>query len=549
MIADQAILRTGAADAVRGSNAPVAELEYILEHSDSVGAVVRDDATFEKLKEEFKELNLRFVVILFSKTTNNDFALPVYSYDDFIALGRNTEFKKVEILPSDDATLIYTSGTTSNPKGVLLSHDNLMSQIELMHPIWKASAGETLLCVLPIWHAYERSIEYYFFSKGVGLKYTNIKNIKSDLVRYNATYLVAVPRIWESLANNILNGIRNRSKIVRKVIDFALALSRFNRKSKRYIERADVKISKYNPFSTLARTVAYFSTLPLHKMFKKMFYEKMISQAGIGFRVCMSGGGALAPVFAEFFEAIGVKLVVGYGLTETAPVITLNSVKHSNVLYSAGRPLPETQIKIVDPETKEELPNYTKGLVIVKGRQVMKGYYKNEIATNEVMYGDWFLTGDIGWMTDRKDVVLTGRQKEIIVLSNGENVEPNPIEHACLESPYINQIMLVGQDKAVLGALIVPSELAYKEAVGVVTPTIAQKEKIHNSDEFREFFKKEIIAKTKIHTHFRSFEKFSKFEFVSEEFSLANGLLTQTAKMRRNVITDKYHDKIEKMYR
>lgn len=551
MVADQAILTCGAVDAVRGSNAPVGELEYILDHSDSVGVVLRDGAIFEKLKNKLNSLNLRFVVILFADGLDAaGVSCPVFAYENFIELGRNSEFKEVEISPEDDATLIYTSGTTSNPKGVLLSHDNLMSQIELIHPILQAKAGETILCVLPVWHAYERSVEYYFFSQGVALKHTNIKNIKSDLTRYNTTYMVAVPRIWESLANNILNGIRNRSKIVRKVIDFSLALSRLNRKSLRYLDKVDVKIKNYNPLMALYKSVLYFATLPLYKFFKKTFYNKMIKHAGIGFKVCISGGGALAPVFAEFFEAIGVKLVVGYGLTETAPIITLNSVKHLNILYSAGKPLPNTEIKVVDPETKVPLKNYEKGLVLARGRQIMKGYYKNPMATREVMHTDgWFITGDIGWMTDRNDLVLTGRQKEIIVLSNGENVEPTPIEAACLESSYIEQIVVVGQDRAVLGALIVPSVNAYKEIANIENPTVAQKEKIHATSDFREFFKKEIMLKTKAHSHFRSFEKISKFDFVSEEFSLANGLLTQTAKIRRNIIADKYEKKIEQMYK
>ncbi len=551
MIIDQAVLRAGAVDAVRGSSAPISELEYIIEQSDSVGVVLRDTALFEKLKDNLKKAKPKFVVIMFAEGLDaTDSKFPLYSYADIIEKGKENKFKPVAITPDDDATLIYTSGTTNRPKGVLLTHRNLMSQPELLHQGIQAQAGDTLLCVLPIWHAYERGVEYYYFSRGCTLLYTNIKNIKSDMAKYHATYLVAVPRIWESIYANITNGVKNKSKLLNTLFNWSLKWSITNKKALRYLNKVNVHVKDYNLFGNLWNSFIYLMTMPAHNFAKGLFYEKLKDQIGINFKYCISGGGALHPAIADFFEAIELNLRVGYGLTETSPVITLNGREYPSVLYSAGKPLPTTEIKIVDPVTKEDLPYYTKGLVIVRGAQIMKGYYKNPEATAEVMLPDgWFITGDLGWMTYQKDVILTGRQKEIIVLSNGENVEPEPIEQACKESLYINQIMLVGQDRAVIGAIIVPAECAYKQFSSAATLTDAEKEKIHKKPEFKDFFKKEINAKMKSKSHFRSFERITKFDFISEEFTPMNGLLTQTAKVRRNLVAEKYAKLIEKMYK
>ena len=558
MVVDQAILRSGAADAVRGSAAPVSELEYIIEQSDSVGIVLKDAALYESLKEKIKEFSPKFVMIMFSKGLDKEGAeFPLYTYEDMIELGGQKAFEPVEVNREDEATLIYTSGTTNRPKGVVLTHGNLMSQPEKLHESMGIEPGKTALCVLPVWHVYERGLEYYLLSRGVTFLYTNIMNVRSDMAKYHAAYMMAVPRIWESICNIVKNSVKGRSKNYAKMFNFAIAWSTINKKALRYLQRTDIHVKEYNIFGDIFNKAIHLLTLPLHFLFKKVFYEKLINQFGIGFELSVSGGGSLAPVFADFFEAMELDLIVGYGLTETSPVLTINGMraplvgeKVLPVPYSAGRALPGTEIKIISPETNKQLGCYEKGVVFVRGAQVMsKGYYKDAEATKAVLSDDgWFNTGDLGWMTNRGDLILTGREKEIIVLSNGENIEPSPIEQTCLESPYINQIMLVGQDRTVIGALIVHAASAYQKFGSSATPTVGEKEKINKLPEFREFFRKEITSKMKSKSHFRSFERVTKFEFLAEEFSPANGLLTSSAKMKRNVIAERHAKVIDKMY-
>ncbi len=552
MIIDQAIMAVGAVSAVRGSNAPVGELNYILTHSDAVGVIVRDGILFKKLLPSLNDLNLKFVIIMLPEENENyeNSNIPVYTYNQIIEKGQNADFTPVEITENDDATLIYTSGTTNQPKGVLLTHGNIKSQVENLHPPLQAQTGKTLLSVLPIWHAYERTCEYYYFSRGCKLAYTNIKSIKSDMQKYKADYIVAVPRIWESIYKNLMNSISNKSKILSKILNFALKISYLHKKSLRYLNRADIYTKNYNIIGDTYKLIMYYLTMPFHKLFKKIFYEKLKAQLGLTFKYVISGGGALSSTYEDFFEALELTLIVGYGLTETAPVLALRWILQPNYIYSTGTMLPKTEVKIINPTTNEILKPYEKGLVMVKGPQVMKEYYKNEEATKAVITEDkWFNTGDLGYLTDKHVLVLSGRMKETIVLSNGENVEPIGIEDACYESIFINQIMIVGQDRTVIGALIVPSSAAYQKFAKNDKINDVDKDRIIKSEEFKDFMKREITAKVKSKPHIRSFERITKFAFIREEFSTANGLLTQTSKIKRNNVAEKYADLIEKMYK
>ena len=550
MIFDQAILRCGGVDAVRGSKAPIEELEYIIEHSDSVGVVLYDYSLYKKLENKIKNSSLKFVVIMFCENSTEDSSSIVYTYDQLREKGLSNKFTPVDVRPEDEATLIYTSGTTSKPKGVVLTHANLMSQLVNLNACFAPKPGETYLCILPIWHSYERSVAYFFFSRGTTLIYTNIKNIKSDMAKYQVTYIVGVPRIWESIASNVVNTTKNKSKLVYKILTPALKISKINRKSLRYLNRADIHVKQYNFMSDIIKAFIFGCTLPFHILFRKLIYKRLIKKFGIGLRAGISGGGALAPAYSEFFEALGVNLYVGYGLTETSPILTMNSAYFPNVLYSVGKPIPNTLIKIKDLNTNEELPLYTKGVVWVKGPQIMKGYYKNAEATKQVLTNDgWFNTGDIGWMNERNDLVLTGRQKEIIVLSNGENIEPVPIENACLKSDFIDQIMVVGQDRASLGALIVLNNVAYEQFLNKKNVSETEKETLNTTKDFVNFIKKEITSIMKTQTHLRSFERISNIAILKDAFTVQNGMLTMTSKMRRNVIADHYNDIINSLYK
>ena len=309
------------------------------------------------------------------------------------------------------------------------------------------------------------------------------------------------------------------------------------------------KKTRYKKRSRLYHKIARSFIKPLHILFTKTVYKKLKDAAGLNFRATISGGGAITMKDELFYDAIGVNLRVGYGLTETSPVLTLRGVNDKNYLGSAGKPILATDMKIVDPKTFEPLGIFNKGLVLVKGPQVMAGYYKDEEATKKVMLEDgWFNTGDLGWLTGDNNLVLVGRMKETIVLSNGENVEPVPIEEACLGSPYIDQIVLVGQDESSIGALVVPSQEALEKCELAAKNIKSGKTLTINNPNLRDLIKHELNKYIKNKPNLKSFEAIKHFEVLKDGFTVDNGLMNNTAKIKRNNVFDKYKDIISKMF-
>jgi long-chain acyl-CoA synthetase len=288
-------------------------------------------------------------------------------------------------------------------------------------------------------------------------------------------------------------------------------------------------------------------------------YGKVREATGGQVKQFISGGGSLARHLDLFFEIIDVPLLVGYGLTETAPVLSARR-PWRNLRGAAGQPIPFTEIKIVDPETGREVPQGTKGLVMARGPQVMEGYYKNPEATRKAIDPEgWFDTGDLGWISKDCNVVLTGRAKDTIVLTNGENIEPQPIEDACARSKYIDQIMLVGQDQRSLGAIIVPnldalqvwaaSQSLFIQVPGEDTPVPPGLTPVPlEADPVQKLFRAELTREVKDRPGYRPDDRIGPFRLVLEPFSMENGLLTQTLKVKRPVVTERYRDMIDAMF-
>ncbi len=247
---------------------------------------------------------------------------------------------------------------------------------------------------------------------------------------------------------------------------------------------------------------------------------------------------------------MGIEVLVGYGLTETSPVISARRY-YRNLRGSSGKTIGEAQIKIVDLETKETLPANTRGLVMIKGEQVMQGYYLNPEATKTAIDSEgWFDTGDIGWLTTENQIILTGRAKDTIVLTNGENIEPQPIEDACLRSPYIDQIMLVGQDEKSLGALIVPNFEALEAWLLNQNSSILDSDinaNLHHKI-IRDLFREELNREVRDRPGYRRDDEIIVFELIPKLFTIENGLLTQTLKLRRNVVMERYRDTIANLF-
>uniref|UniRef100_A0A7N0TTB4 AMP-dependent synthetase/ligase domain-containing protein n=1 Tax=Kalanchoe fedtschenkoi TaxID=63787 RepID=A0A7N0TTB4_KALFE len=490
LVADQGIMATGAINVVRGSRSSNEELLQIYKHSESTALVADNPELLNRIGKTFlSNAEAKFIILLWGEksglTGDITDEVPVYQYEEITEMGRENRRR---LLDSDDireqyeyepitsdavATLVYTSGTTGNPKGVMLTHENILHQIRNLWDVVPAVPGDRFVSMLPPWHAYERACEYFTLTYGIEQVYTTVRNLKEDLQCYQPHYLISVPLVYQTLYSGIQKQISS-SSTVRKLIALTfIKISLAYKEFKRIYEGKYLSKNQKQPpyfiamLDLLWARVCALMLLPLHMLAKKLVYNKIHSAIGIS-KAGISGGGSLPSHVDRFFEAIDVTVQNGYGLTECSPVIAARR-PYCNVLGSVGHPIRHTEFKVVNSETGEDLPAGAKGIVKCRGPQIMKGYYKNPVATDKVLDKDgWLDTGDVGWIAPHHSVgrsrmaggvvVLEGREKDTIVLSTGENVEPESIEAAALRSTVIQQIVVIGQDQRRLGAVIFPNE-------------------------------------------------------------------------------------------
>ncbi len=557
-IADQGIMTAGAVNAVRSSQADVDELAYILANSESTVLVAQDLATFEKLRPHLDDLPIQLVILLTEESAPSDEAIEVLNFKKLMAVGAKHNLEPVKAKRDSLATLLYTSGTSGKPKGVMLSHENLLHQVTNLRAIVQPEPGDVVLSILPTWHVLERTGEYFLLSQGCTQIYTNLRSIKNDLKKYKPHFMVAVPRILESVYEGVQKQFREQPANKQNLINRFLGISGKYIKARRIAQNLDLENINPSVGERIKASIQEKALSPLHALAGKIVYGKVKEATGGRIKQFICGGGALAKHIDDFYEIIGIEILVGYGLTETSPV-THARRNWSNFRGSSGLGVPGTEVKIVDLETRKELPTGEKGLVLLKGPQIMQGYYKNQEATEKAIDAEgWFNSGDLGWVTPRQDIVLTGRAKDTIVLTNGENIEPLPIEDACLRSPYIDQIMLVGQDKKSLGAFIVPNLEAlekWAEAQNVklcvkednVTTSTSQIINLE-SKMIQDLFRQELVREVRNRPGYRPDDRIGPFQLILEPFSMENGMMTRTLKVRRHIVMERYHDTIERMF-
>jgi len=545
LIADQGILAIGAANATRSSQAERIELLYIIEHSDSVAIVVENLATLQKLEPELHSLPVRQIILISDETPPEG----AYNFQQLLALGNGKDLGNPQIKRDTLATLIYTSGTTARPKGVMLTHGNFLFEIEAAQSVLKLNVNEKVLNILPTWHCYERTFEYFAFSQGCTEIYTNLRMIKKDLKEQKPHYMVAVPRLWESIYEGAQKNFRDQPANKQRLVNFFFSISQKYIVAKRIVQGLNVENFYPSFIDKLVALPSVIAFWGLHKLGDKLVYQKVREATGGQLKYVVSGGGSIAEHLEDFYEIVGIEILGGYGLTETAPITHVRRPDR-NIRGGDGQPVLSTETRIVDLATRADVPTGQQGLVLIRGPQVMQGYYKNPEATAKAIDAQgWFDTGDLGYVSKWDDLVITGRAKDTIVLTNGENIEPQPIEDACIRSPYIDQVVLVGQDQKQLGVLIVPN-LSALESAGLISSDSNLVDILPelNTSKIRNLYREELNREVQNRPGYSINDRIGVFEFLPEPFTIDNGFLTQTFKIRRNIVFERYQDIIVKMF-
>jgi len=403
--------------------------------------------------------------------------------------------------------------------------------------------------VLPIWHSFERSVEYIVLFSGAGIAYSKpiAKIMLKDIEIIRPTIFPSVPRIWEAIRSGIYKKIKEDGGIKKALFDFFISIGSTYAHLSNMIKGLIPQFKKRNRVLDIIKSIIPFILLtPLKWLGDLLVFSKLKKKLGGRFRWGISGAGALPPHVDNFFAAAGILLIEGYGLTEAAPICSFRKEK-APVTNTIGPPLPEIEIKILDSEGKEMGPG-EKGVLYVKGPNVMRGYYKRPTETEKVLSKDgWLNTGDLMIKTFKGELKIVGREKETIVLIGGENIEPEPIESAILQSELIDQIIIVGQDQKYICALVVPNldnlEI-YAKDKGVIFDA---KEELIDLQSVYELIKDVINGYVNTKNGFKIFERIFKFKLLPKPFE-AGKELTSTLKMKRNLITGLYKKDIDALY-
>ncbi len=559
ILSDYAVQFCGAADVPRGRDVSDAELEFIIRHAGIEVTFVETEALQDKvLRLRDKLPALREIILLDPRAVAKG---GVRCLAEVQALGaqlraagdRRAEERIAGIRDDDLFTLIYTSGTTGTPKGVMLTHSNMISQIRNLPGIH--NPNDRILSVLPIWHVFERVIEMYTISFGGCTYYSSIQTLSDDMKNVEPTFMASAPRLWEKVHERIRKGVKSSHPVRQVLFHIAYFLSRQYKDSEYYLTGKILKMSR-QPWWKRSIFMAFHGirwliVLPWYGFFNAAVLERIRLGAGGSLAATISGGGALPIHIDRFFNYVGIPVLEGYGLTETSPVVSVRS-KLNLVVGTVGPPIRETEVRIVDVESgktlfpNRELPNegrLERGEIQVRGPQVMKGYYKNETLTTQAIPDGWFRTGDLGVITHNDCLKILGRSKATIVLSSGENVEPEPIEMRLQQSQYIDQCMVVGQDQKSLGVLIVPVLEAFRQN----SSGPSSLEDLAKSPRANQIIRNEIRRMISVSAGFKNYEKIHNFRLLTKTLQVGHEL-TNLYKIKRHIVTEQYGEVIREIF-
>ncbi len=524
-VASQASLSIGAISVPIYATNSAEEAQYVLENSESRACFVGTQDHLEKVMKIWKKVPRIKQLIIFDEYSAK--AKGVISLGDAYKLGqkynKKQEFDKrlKAIKGSDISTLIYTSGTTGNPKGVMLTHDNFVSDVRnTLHDMMdKLGPDDVFLSFLPLSHSLEMTVGYYgaIYIGGKVAFAEDVSKLMENFQDVRPTVIISVPRIYEKVHAGILAKLADAPGIKKKIFAFANSAAQQN---------LPYVCKDTTPGGLLAIKFAIADKLVFSKLKATLGMDRL--------RYAISGGGPLSVSDAEFFIGMGFRILEGFGLTETTPVTNYNRPERLKP-GTVGPAIPETKVKISD-----------EGEILIKGPQVMKGYYKNPKATKEVFTKDgFFRTGDIGIIDEDGFLKITGRIKDIIVTAGGKNISPQNIENSLKTSPYIEQVAIIGDRRKYLAALIIPAFEALEKWARREGISSSSRKDLIDSDSVHKLIASEIDKYTK---QFSRVEQIRKFKLLDAEWTQQSGELTPTQKVKRKVVDTKYAAEIESMY-
>lgn len=525
VIADMGILCAGAVTVpIYPTNTPE-QIQYMVNHSGAKIVFVSGKFQYSKLLSVRESMPALELIVSFERFLGNS-SLPVITFyhlseiDTPITPEERKEIESVidQVTPGDLLTLIYTSGTTGVPKGVMLSHSNILTNTQyLLEQSGEiVSENDVLLSFLPLSHVLERTAGYYMTIRiGALMAFADsIEKVPDNMLEVQPTLMISVPRLFEKIYHRIYDNVHEMSVIKRTIFHWAVDVG------KKYVQ------AKY-----ILKQPATGVDLQ-YSIADRLVFSKIRERFGGRMKLFCCGGAPLDKTINEFFWIIGIPIFEGYGLTETSPALSFNNFEHVR-FGSVGFPLNKTEFKIA-----------ADGEILVKGPQVMLGYYNSPEATAEIMHDGWLATGDIGKIEDGF-ITITDRKKELIITAGGKNIAPQPLENRLKMDKYISSVYVYGDRKPYLTALIVPTLERLLEFAKEHHVHYYELDDLVRNEQVQKMFEHRI---EEINKDLPPYETIKKFVLLAHDFSIDGGELTPTLKIRRKVIYEKYKHKIEDMY-
>jgi long-chain acyl-CoA synthetase len=496
------------------------QIEYILNDSGAVAVICSTEEQLQKVQEIRSHTpHVHNVIVCEAKSVPKD----TLTFQQVVENGRSTfDEKKFEELrarsrPEDLATLVYTSGTTGNPKGAMLTHSNIATNVTAAKSILPVEPGWIAISILPLSHIFERMADYFYYHNGIAIAYAeNVTKVGENLQEIRPHVFAAVPRLFEKMRERIMNQVATGSSTKQKIFRWALKVAE---------ERLPYRV-EHKPMPTGLSIKSAIAD--------KLVFRKILDRLGGRVRYVFSGGAPLSPELAAFFIGAGVEILEGYGLTETSPVISAN-LPNQRKIGTVGKIIDGVEVKIASD-----------GEILARGPNIMKGYWNNPEATAQAIDSEgWFHTGDIGEIDKDGFLKITDRKKDIIINAYGKNIAPQPLEALLKSSPYIGTPVLIGDKRKYVAALIVPNFEKLERDASSMGINFKSRDELVGNDRVKAIFQTEI---DRFNTNLDRQEKIRRFALLPRDFTIENDEITPSLKVKRKVIDKKYKDVIDQLY-